>query len=62
MYVREDAGQIRVHKALTRSVDRVTYVNKGGTAEKIGPCREGLIVPAVLLYKKGEVSWQKKRN
>ena len=27
---------------------RVTYMNKGGTAERIGPCEEGLIVPAVF--------------
>ena len=24
------------------------YMNKGGTAERIGPCDEGLIVPAVF--------------
>ena len=27
-----------------------TYMNKGGTAERIGPCDEGLIVPAVLYF------------
>ena len=48
MYVREDAGQIRVRKVLTVRTDVVTYVNKGGTAERIGPCEEGLIVPAVF--------------
>ena len=32
----------------TERTDRVTYMNKGGTAERIGPCDEGLIVPAVF--------------
>ena len=47
MYVREDAGQIMAQNGWRR-VDQVTYMNKGGTAERIGPCDEGLIVPAVF--------------
>ena len=59
MYVREDAGQIMAQNGWRR-VDQVTYMNKGGTAERIGPCQEGLIVPAVLHFytEKGELSWQ----
>ena len=48
MYVREDAGQIMAQNGWRR-VDQVTYMNKGGTAERIGPCDEGLIVPAVFV-------------
>lgn len=29
-------------------MDRAAYMNKGGTAENIGPCDEGWIVPAVF--------------
>ena len=51
-------------KRLTERADQVTYMNKGGTAERIGPCEEGLIVPAVLHFytEKGESSWQRKRS
>ena len=35
---------------------------KKGTAERIGPCEEGLIDPAVFYYKKGDLKWQRKRN
>ena len=48
MYVREDTGQIGINRMLPVRTDRVTYMNKGGTAERIGPCDEGLIVPAVF--------------
>lgn len=37
----------------TEGRNRVTYMNKGGTAERIGPCFEGLIVPAVLYFYMG---------
>ena len=48
MYVREDTGQIGINRMLPVRTDRVTYMNKGGTAERIGHCDEGLIVPAVF--------------
>ena len=48
MYAREDTGQIGINRMLPVRTDRVTYMNKGGTAERIGPCDEGLIVPAVF--------------
>ena len=47
--MREHAGQIRVHKALAERTGRATYMNKGGTAERIGPCQEGLVAPAVFI-------------
>ena len=46
--MREDTGQIGINRMLPVRTDRVTYMNKGGTAERIGPCDEGLIVPAVF--------------
>lgn len=44
----ENASRIRACGMFFVRMDRAAYMNKGGTAENIGPCDEGWIVPAVF--------------
>lgn len=64
VYMREYTTSVGTDGVSAASDGAFAYMNKGGTAERIGPCEEGLIVPAVLHFytEKGESSWQRKRS